>query len=50
VSFTPGLSSTFLLDLDNQPIDSPTVTSSTGVAIDAEIYVVDMEGSTADQM
>jgi hypothetical protein len=40
----------FVLDLDNEYIDSPSITSSSGLTVDADVYIVDMERTTEEKM
>ncbi|KAK1928046.1 putative endo alpha-1,4 polygalactosaminidase precursor [Papiliotrema laurentii] len=44
------LDSTFIYELDNTPVDSPTISSSSGVKVDGSVYIVDMEHSTPEQI
>ncbi|KAK8869452.1 hypothetical protein IAR55_000016 [Kwoniella newhampshirensis] len=48
--FAPSMSDTFVYDLDNQPIDAPTIKTKSGLSVNEHVYIVDMEGSTAEQI
>ncbi|WWD17708.1 hypothetical protein CI109_102149 [Kwoniella shandongensis] len=49
--FAPSLAdSSFLYDLDHQGINSPIITTDTGLALDKQIYIVDMVGNSAEQI
>ncbi|WVQ73304.1 hypothetical protein IAR50_002872 [Cryptococcus sp. DSM 104548] len=43
-----ALDSTFLYELDAISVDSPTVSTRTGVTVDGEVYIVDAEGTSAE--
>jgi hypothetical protein len=45
-----SLASTLIYDLDNTGINAPTITSGSGVKIDANVYIVDMSGNSAEQI
>lgn len=46
----PTLSNTFLYELDRVAIKAPTVTTNTGLRLNKNIYIIDMEGHTTAQM
>ena len=48
--YTPSMNATFVYDLDNVPVAAPVITTTSGLQVDEEVYIVDMEGHTADQM
>jgi hypothetical protein len=45
-----SVSSTIVYDLDNVAIEAPTIDTSSGVRVDASIYIIDMEGHSAAQI
>lgn len=45
-----GLDSTFIYELDNETVGSPSMTSKSGVNVNANVYIVDMERTTASAM
>ncbi|WVW78081.1 hypothetical protein I302_100032 [Kwoniella bestiolae CBS 10118] len=47
--FKPSLSTSFIYDLDNQPIDAPIIKTASGLSLNKTMYVVDMAQSTAEQ-
>ncbi|OCF53972.1 hypothetical protein L486_08529 [Kwoniella mangroviensis CBS 10435] len=47
---TVSLSTSFIYDLDNQPIDAPVIRTATGLSLSKTMYVVDMAQSTAEQI
>ncbi|ORY29001.1 glycoside hydrolase superfamily, partial [Naematelia encephala] len=49
-TFKPNLDSTFVYDLDNQPIPAPVITTKSGLKLNEQIYIVDSEGHTAAQI
>ncbi|WWC59827.1 uncharacterized protein I303_102389 [Kwoniella dejecticola CBS 10117] len=48
--FTPNLSTSFIYDLDNQPIDVPVIKTKSGLSLNKTMYVVDMAQSTPEQI
>lgn len=44
------LGTTFLYELDGKNIAVPTVKSNTGVSINANVYIVDLEGHSASEL
>ncbi|WWD00946.1 hypothetical protein V866_007884 [Kwoniella sp. B9012] len=50
VKLTPSLSTSFIYDLDNQPIAAPIIRTATGLSLNKTMYVVDMAQSTAEQI
>jgi hypothetical protein len=44
------LTSTFLYELDKKNIAVPTVTTKTGVKVNASVYIVDMENHSAAEL
>lgn len=45
-----GLDSTFIYELDHSTVGSPSLTSASGVNVNANVYIVDMEHTTESQM
>ncbi|WVR04888.1 hypothetical protein IAU60_001900 [Kwoniella sp. DSM 27419] len=45
-----SLNTTFIYDLDNQPIAAPVLRTASGLALNEDIYIVDMAQSTAEQI
>ncbi|WVQ98378.1 hypothetical protein IAU59_005501 [Kwoniella sp. CBS 9459] len=50
IKFTPSLSTSFIYDLDNQPIDAPIIETTSGLALNKTMYIVDMANSTPEQI
>lgn len=44
------MKTSIVVDLDNQPIAAPTITTDNGLEVNAAVYDVDGPSSTADQM
>ncbi|WWD08263.1 hypothetical protein V865_006374 [Kwoniella europaea PYCC6329] len=50
VKSTPSLSTSFIYDLDNQPIAAPIIRTATGLSLNKTMYVVDMAQSTTEHI
>ncbi|WVQ69620.1 uncharacterized protein L199_007840 [Kwoniella botswanensis] len=50
IKSTPSLSTSFIYDLDNQPIAAPVIRTATGLSLNKTMYVVDMAQSTSEQI
>lgn len=50
VTSSVSLSSTFVYELDAQSVTSPEITTDTGLVINADVYIVDGEGTSEDTM
>ncbi|OWZ37247.1 endo alpha-1,4 polygalactosaminidase precursor [Cryptococcus neoformans c8] len=48
VTSSVSLSSTFVYELDAQSVTSPEITTDTGLVINADVYIVDGEGTSED--
>ncbi|EAL19698.1 hypothetical protein CNBG3260 [Cryptococcus deneoformans B-3501A] len=48
VASSVSLSSTFVYELDAQSVTSPEITTDTGLIVNADVYIVDGEGTSED--
>ncbi|WWC68271.1 uncharacterized protein I206_102194 [Kwoniella pini CBS 10737] len=48
--FSPNLSTSFIYDLDNQPIAAPVITTQSKLSLNKTTYIVDMAQSTTEQI